>query len=49
MMHEDDNVYRTPRMNASEKEGIRNLVKRLASEGRIGIDEHVYQDNRAYD
>ena len=49
MVQEDDNVYRILRMNTREKEEIRNLVKSLASEGRIGIDEHVYRDNRAYD
>lgn len=48
-MQKDDAVYRTLRMNTQEKEEIRNLVKSLASEERIGIDEHVYQDNRAYD
>lgn len=48
-MQKDDHVYRTLRMNTREKEEIRNLVKSLASEEHIGIDEHVYRDNRAYD
>ena len=48
-MQKDDHVYRTLRMNTQEKENTRNLVKSLASEERIGIDEHVYRDNRAYD
>lgn len=48
-MQKDDYVYRTLRMNTQEKEDIRNLVKSLASEECIGIDEHVYRDNRAYD
>ncbi len=48
-MRDDDNIYKTLRMNTQEKEGIRNLVKSLASEERIGIDEHVYRGNRAYD
>lgn len=48
-MQKDDSVYRTLWMNIHEKEEIRNLVKSLASEERIGIDEHVYRDNRAYD
>ncbi len=48
-MQKDDHIYRTLRMNAQEKEDIRNLVKSLASEECIGIDEHVYRDNRAYD
>ena len=48
-MQKDDHVYRTLRMNTQEKEDIRNLVKSLASEECIGIDEHAYRDNRAYD
>ena len=48
-MQKDDHVYRTLRMNTQEKEDIRNLVKSLASEECIGIDEHVYRDNKAYD
>ena len=48
-MRDDDNIYKTLRMNTQEKEGIRNLVKSLASEERIGIDEHVYRGNRTYD
>jgi hypothetical protein len=28
---------------------IQELVKRQASEERIGIDEHIYRENGAYD
>jgi hypothetical protein len=36
-------------LDITEKKCIQELIKKLASEERIGIDEHIYKDNRAYD
>jgi DNA primase catalytic subunit len=41
--------YKIVYLNTEEKKQIQELIKKLASEERIGIDEHIYKDNRAYD
>ncbi len=45
----EEESYRIVHLDAKEKKQIQELVKKLASEERIGIDEHIYRDNRAYD
>jgi len=45
----EEEPYRIVHLDNKEKEQIKELVKKLASEERIGIDEHIYKDNRAYD
>ena len=45
----EEERYRIVHLDNKEKKQIQELVKRLASEERIGIDEHIYKDNRAYD
>ncbi len=45
----DEEPYRILHMEINEKKQVQELIKRLASEERIGIDEHIYKDNRAYD
>jgi len=45
----EEEPYRIVNLDTSEKKQIKELVIKLASEERIGIDEHVYRDNRAYD
>ncbi|HLB70136.1 MAG: hypothetical protein OIN88_09360 [Candidatus Methanoperedens sp.] len=45
----DEETYRIVHLDVNEKKQIQELIKRLASEGCIGIDEHIYKDNRAYD
>ncbi|VVB90470.1 Uncharacterised protein [uncultured archaeon] len=44
----EEELYRIVHLDNKEKKQIQELVKRLASEERIGIDEHIYKDNRAY-
>ena len=41
--------YNIVHIDAEEKKQIQKLIKKLASEERIGIDEHIYKNNRAYD
>jgi hypothetical protein len=41
--------YRIVHLDIDEKKQVQELIKKLASEERIGIDEHIYKDNRAYD
>ena len=41
--------YNIVHLDTEEKKQIQNLIKKLASEERIGIDEHIYKNNRAYD
>ncbi len=45
----EEEPYRVVHLDNKEKKQIQELVKKLASEERIGIDEHIYRDNRAYD
>lgn len=45
----DKKPYKIVTLDAKEKKRIQKLVKKLALEGAIGIDEHIYRDNRAYD
>lgn len=45
----DEEPYRIVHLGINEKKQIQELIKKLASEERIGIDEHIYKDNRAYD
>jgi hypothetical protein len=45
----DEEPYRIVHLDINEKKQIQELIKKLASEERIGIDEHIYKDNRAYD
>ncbi|GEM_PF-5787199 len=44
----EEEQYRIIHLDHKEKKQIQELVKRLASEERIGIDEHIYRDNSAY-
>ncbi len=44
----EEEPYRIVHLDNKEKKQIQQLIKRLASEERIGIDEHIYKDNRAY-
>jgi hypothetical protein len=41
--------YKIVHLGAEKKKQIQKLITKLASEERIGIDEHVYKNNRAYD
>jgi len=41
--------YNIVHLDTEEKKQIQELIKKLASEERIGIDEHIYKNNRAYD
>lgn len=41
--------YNIVHLDTEEKKQIQKLIQKLASEERIGIDEHIYKDNRAYD
>ena len=41
--------YNIVHLDTEEKKQIQKLIKKLASEERIGIDEHIYKNNRAYD
>ncbi len=36
--------YRTVHLDINEKKQVQELIKRLASEERIGIEEDVYED-----
>jgi hypothetical protein len=45
----EEERHRIVHLDNKEKKQIQELVRRLASEERIGIDEHIYKDNRAYD
>lgn len=45
----DEETYRIAYLDNKEKKQIQELIKKLVSEERIGIDEHIYKDNRAYD
>jgi len=45
----DEKPYNITHLDTKEKKQIQELVKSLASEERIGIDEHVYKDNRISD
>ena len=49
MMSDDDTTYRIVSLKANDKNKIQSLIKKLASEERIGIDEHIYSNNRAND
>jgi len=42
-------LYNIVHLDTEEKKQIQKLIQKLASEERIGIDEHIYKDNRAYD
>ena len=41
--------YNIVHLDTEEKKQIQKLIQKLASEERIGIDEHIYKNNRAYD
>lgn len=45
----EEETYRIAYLDTNEKMQVQELIKKLASEERIGIDEHIYKDNRAYD
>ena len=45
----EEEPYQIVNLGTNEKKQIQELVKKLASEECIGIDEHIYRDNRAYD
>ncbi len=45
----EEEQYRIAYLDIKEKRQVRELIKKLASEERIGLDEHIYKDNRAYD
>jgi len=45
----DEVPYKIVHLDNKEKKDIRELIKKLAFDERIGIDEHIYRDNRAYD
>ena len=47
-MPDEEELYKIVHLDNNEKKQIQELIKRLASEERIGIDEHIYKDNRAY-
>ncbi len=47
-MPEEEKPYKIAHLDNNEKKRIQELIKKLASEERIGIDEHIYKDNRAY-
>lgn len=49
MMPEGEATYRIVHLSIKENKRIQELVRNLASEERIGIDEHIYKDDRAYD
>ncbi len=49
MMSGEEESYKTVQLDYNEKKQIHELIKKLASEECIGIDEHIYRDNRAYD
>lgn len=49
MMSGEEEPYKTVQLDHKEKKQIQELIKKLASEECIGIDEHIYRDNRAYD
>ncbi len=44
----EEEPYRRAYLDIKEKRQVQELIKKLASEERIGIDEHIYKDNRAY-
>jgi len=48
-MMADKKPYMIVTLDANKKKRIQKLIKKLASEGAIGLDEHIYRDNRAYD
>ncbi|CAG0949315.1 MAG: hypothetical protein MPEBLZ_02274 [Candidatus Methanoperedens nitroreducens] len=41
--------YKIAYLDIKEKRQVQELIKKLASEEHIGLDEHIYKDNRAYD
>jgi hypothetical protein len=45
----EEEQYRIAYLENKEKEKIQELIKKLASEERIGLDEHIYRNNRSYD
>jgi len=45
----DEEQYRIAYLDIKEKKQVQELIKKLASEERIGLDEHIYKDNRSYD
>ncbi len=45
----EEKPYKVVHLDGQEKKQIQELIKKLVSEERIGIDEHIYKDNRAYD
>ncbi|MFA4955371.1 MAG: hypothetical protein WC556_00175 [Candidatus Methanoperedens sp.] len=45
----EEEPYQIAYMDIKEKRQIKELIKKLASEERIGLDEHIYRNNRAYD
>ena len=45
----EEEPYQIAHMDFKEKRQIQELIKKLASEERIGLDEHIYRNNRAYD
>ncbi len=45
----DEEPYRIVHLDINEKKKVQELIKKLASEERIGIDEHIYRDNRESD
>ncbi len=45
----EEEPYNIVYLDNKEKKQVQELIKKLSSEERIGIDEHIYRDNRAYD
>jgi len=45
----DEEPYKVVHLDTKEKKQIQEIIKKLALDERIGIDEHIYKDNRAYD
>jgi len=45
----EEEPYQIAYMDIKERRQVKELIKKLASEERIGLDEHIYRDNRAYD
>jgi hypothetical protein len=45
----EEEQYRIAYLDIKEKKQVQELIKKLASEERIGLDEHIYKDNRSYD
>ncbi|VVB87465.1 Uncharacterised protein [uncultured archaeon] len=45
----EEEPYNIVHLDNKEKKQIHELIKKLSSDERMGFDEDIYRDNRAYD